>query len=679
MNLGAISSIPRSTTNSLSNADTADVFSFDLNGPGSLTLTLTGLSADADVRLIRDFNNNGVVDDGEEIGRSQQNGTSNESISLPSLAAGRYLVQVYQYEGSTNYRLTLSTTPNGVLGSADNTLATANYIGVLNGSQTFNDFVGDADPNDYYHFILNSPSNFNLSLSGLSADADVQLIQDFNSNGVVDAGEVIAYPFQVGNQPESLDVNLEPGSYFVRVFQYSGDAVYTLSLSANPTTTLLSQTDVAEPDPGNTLETARNLGVLNGSQTINESVSSTDPNDYYRFTLNQSTGFSLSLTNLTSDADVQLLDSTGSLIASSFASGTSPESISRTLVAGTYYVRVYEYTGSTNYTLGLSTNVATQLSTYSPSYGYGLVDADAAVSQALGQPMFPSVPNLGGTGWGLDMINAPEVWAKGYTGQGITVAVVDSGVDYTHPDLDSNIWVNTREIPGNGIDDDGNGFVDDVRGWDFVDNDNTPTDLDGHGTHIAGTIAAENNGFGITGVAYNAHIMPVRVLDATGSGTYDNIAAGIRYAANNGANIINLSLGGPTASDQITSAIQYATQRGSLVVVAAGNGSGSQPMFPANLANLPGVLAVGSVNINKQLAASSNKAGSSVLSYVVAPGVSIYSTTPNNTYQYYSGTSMATPYVSGTAALILSANPKLTPAQVASLLTATANPSGITV
>ncbi len=121
--------------------------------------------------------------------------------------------------------------------------------------------------------------------------------------------------------------------------------------------------------------------------------------------------------------------------------------------------------------------------------------------------------------------------------------MVDTGVDYTHPDLDGNIWTNSREIAGNGVDDDGNGYVDDVHGWDFVGNDNAPLDADGHGTHVSGTIAAENNGVGITGVAYNAKIMPVRVLDENGSGTNAAIAAGIRYAADNGARVINLSLG----------------------------------------------------------------------------------------------------------------------------------------
>ena len=159
-----------------------------------------------------------------------------------------------------------------------------------------------------------------------------------------------------------------------------------------------------------------------------------------------------------------------------------------------------------------------------------------------------SIPDLpsqfNGGLYGLDRIGAPEVWNYGYTGQGIVVAFCDTGVDRFHPDLDANIWSNADEIEGNGVDDDGNGCIDDRYGWNFASNYNNTMDVQSHGTHVAGTIAAEINGFGITGVAYNAKIMPVKVLSDSGSGSYEGITNGIRYAANNGANVINLSLGG---------------------------------------------------------------------------------------------------------------------------------------
>ncbi|QZZ20986.1 S8 family serine peptidase [Leptothermofonsia sichuanensis E412] len=455
------------------------------------------------------------------------------------------------------------------------------------------------------------------------------------------------------------------------------DAFFTERLFRASTSTAL-----LTPDPGNTRATAYNIGALGSSPvSLSDSVGNTDRNDFYQFSVGSTVNFNLVLTGMTADADVQLLSAGGAVLQSSTNPRNLDESITRTLNAGTYYVRVYQYSGNTNYTLTLSAAGSTSSfpapAGFNSTYGYGLVDASAAVAGAIGQSPFPAVANLGGNNWNLDQINAPEVWARGYTGQGVVVAVIDTGVDYTHPDLSANIWINTREIPGNGIDDDGNGFIDDIRGWDFVQRDNTPTDPNGHGTHVAGTIAAVNNSFGATGVAYNAQIMPVRVLDANGSGNSANIAAGIRYAVNNGADVINLSLGGGFSSD-IQAAIQYATQLGAMVVMASGNESQSQPGYPARLATQYGI-AVGAVDRNNKVAGFSNSAGSSPLNYVVAPGVSVYSTTPNNTYRSYSGTSMATPHVAGVAALILSANPNLSPAEVTTLLAGTANPNRVTV
>jgi subtilisin family serine protease len=433
---------------------------------------------------------------------------------------------------------------------------------------------------------------------------------------------------------------------------------------------------------GNTLGTARAVTLSSSTTTFQDWVGSADTNDYYRFSLGGSSNLNLSLTGLTANADVQLLNSAGTVIRSSTAGGSSSEFITQQLAAGTYYVRVYPFSSnSTYYNLGLSAIPVVPPTPpvppippngFSSVYGYGLINAAAAVARAIGQSTpFADVPNLGGNNWGNDLVNAPESWARGYTGQGVVVAVVDTGVDYNHVDLNDNIWVNTREIAGNGIDDDGNGYIDDVRGWDFVDRDNTPLDGGSHGTHVAGTIAAENNGLGVTGVAYNARIMAVRVLGPNG-GTYQDVASGIRYAANNGANVINLSLGGGYSAD-IESAIQYASSRGSIVVMAAGNDGLSQPGNPARIATQYG-LSVGAVDINRNIASFSNRAGSdSALQHIVAPGVNVYSTTPGNTYRFLNGTSMATPHVAGVIALMLSANRSLTPTQVRSIVTSSAS------
>jgi hypothetical protein len=444
-----------------------------------------------------------------------------------------------------------------------------------------------------------------------------------------------------------------------------------------------SQLDFSDPD--NSLPTARNIGVADNNRlTFNDFVGVDDNNDYYRFTINSNSDLSLRMEAL-NGAGIELIQDKNrngqadydELLGSDYAlAGASGEINFFNLTPGDYYVGVYSYFDYKNYNLDLAATPATG---FSSNYGYGLVDANAAVARAFNSPVkFPEVPNLGGNDWARDMVNAPEVWQGGITGNGIVVAVVDTGVDYTHLDLDANIWQNADEIPNNRIDDDRNGYIDDIRGWDFVWNDNNPMDFLGHGTHVAGAIAAEQNGFHITGVAPNAKIMPVRVLDFWGYGNPENIAAGIRYAADNGADVINYSAGGWFPKSQVEDAIQYATNKGVVVVMSAGNDGFYQPDYPANNADRLGI-AVGGIDKNGRIADFSNRAGSRPLDYVVAPGVDIVSTIPYNTYESYDGTSMAAPHVAGVAALVLNANPNLTPAQVEQILTSTANSNGITV
>ncbi|MEP6496876.1 S8 family serine peptidase [Microcoleus vaginatus] len=478
--------------------------------------------------------------------------------------------------------------------------------------------------------------------------------------------------------------------------------------NADPLTGTISASQLNVADPGNYLSTARNVvGVQNGSISLTDFVGTGDRDDFYRFDINTKSNFNLRLDGLTRDANVRLIHDRnrnggvdgGETIASSIEIGTIPDVINvPNLVPGTYYVQVSSFfnNNSTNYNLKLSAtsipvvpDITTPTGVYNTNYGYGLVNANAAVSHTLNRSsLFPDLPYLGGNKWALDVINAPEVWNQNITGNGIVVAVVDTGVDYTHPDLDGNIWQNTDEIAGNGIDDDRNGFIDDIRGWDFVSSDNDPRDqIDnnpigknfyGHGTHIAGSIAAKQNNFGITGVAPNAKIMPVRVLPAFGGGSGNNIAAGIRYAADNGANVINLSLGSDfSPSTQVNNAIEYANNKGSVVVMSAGNLGVSQPGYPARNAERLGI-AVGSIDVNGRMADTSNRSGFTPLDYLVAPGVDISSTIPNDDYKVESGTSMAAPQVAGVAALVLNANPTLTPAQVEQILTTTANRNGLT-
>lgn len=296
-------------------------------------------------------------------------------------------------------------------------------------------------------------------------------------------------------------------------------------------------------------------------------------------------------------------------------------------------------------------------------YGYGLVNAAASLSQIIGTNV-PDVVNLGGTKWFADMVKAPEVWAKGYLGDGIIVAVVDTGIDYNHQDFQGQIWQNIDEIANNAIDDDNNGYIDDVIGWDFVQSDNTPMDANSHGTHVAGIIDQ---------IAPNVKLMAVRIADATGFAGLSNFAKGIYYAANNGANVINISMGGSAPTNTIRTAITYATNKGCIVAMAAGNSGGSAPIYPAIYASEVG-LSVGAVNSTRTMATFSNKAGPNPLDYVVAPGVNINAAIPGNRYGNKSGTSMATPVVAGVAALLLSANTNLTPSQIEDLITSNAVP-----
>lgn len=487
----------------------------------------------------------------------------------------------------------------------------------------------------------------------------------------------------------------------------------------------------------NTFATARNIGVLAGTRRLRNSVGKRDKIDFYKFTLPARSSLSLSLKRLSANAGISLFNAQNrsSALAKSNRPGKKAEQITRTLDAGTYYIKVNTVNNrNTRYTLLSSATptpvpppVPTPVPTPAPTptlpsvsyyYGYGLVDAAAAVASAIGQAPFPdfpfqdvaandpSRPNASYL-WGLDKIKAPESWVKGYTGQGVTIAVVDTGVDYFNPTLKNNIWNNQDEIASNGIDDDRNGFIDDTRGWDFLLNDNTPLDvsIDSHGTFIAGILAAQNIAVSgvpalsgrTLGVAPNAKIMPVKVYDefdiASDLQVRARIANGIYYAVNNGADIINLSLGYDTGTSetsfpdpQIETALRFARQRGVVIVAAAGNQrniGAIRPGEPAFAAVRDLGIAVGAIDRTGKLADFSNPAGNQTLDYVAAPGVDIFSTEYDNatsqySYRWADGTSFAAPYVAGVAALMLSANPNLTPSQIETILTTTANFGGVT-
>jgi serine protease len=321
--------------------------------------------------------------------------------------------------------------------------------------------------------------------------------------------------------------------------------------------------------------------------------------------------------------------------------------------------------------------------------GVAAVEEDFLVAPAAEDPYLVQqwgLHNFGQTVAGTPGVATADIgWRAAQTrvdGSGVVVAVVDSGVELTHPDLAGSIWVNGDEVCGNGIDDDGNGFVDDCNGYDFINRDGTPFDQrtaggaavdNNHGTHVAGIIAAAtSNGVGVAGVASGVRIMSVKVFE-NGSTTISTIIQGIDYASSNGADIINLSLGsspGSPYSQALYDAVARAEQRGSLVVAAAGNSGvdiDRSPVWPASLAN-PNVITVGA-STNRDARASFSNYGVVGVD-VFAPGQSIVSSVGGGGYAFYNGTSMAAPMVSGVAALIAQASGSDDPLEIRRLLLA---------
>ncbi|MCI0700770.1 MAG: S8 family serine peptidase [Planctomycetia bacterium] len=289
----------------------------------------------------------------------------------------------------------------------------------------------------------------------------------------------------------------------------------------------------------------------------------------------------------------------------------------------------------------------------------------AAPDEIVQVQLTPNDTYYAGYLYGMTKIGAPAAWDTTTGSSSFVVAVIDSGVDYNHPDLAANIWSNTDEIAGNGTDDDGNGYIDDIRGWDFYSNDNNPFDDNGHGTHVAGTIGAVgNNSRGVVGVNWSVKIMPLKFLGANGSGSISGAVGALNYAVTNGAKVSNNSWGGGGFSSAMSTAISRARDAGHIFVAAAGNSgqnNDSIASYPANY-NYDNVVSVAATNSSDVLASFSNYGASTV--DLAAPGVSIASTTPNNGYAYMSGTSMAAPHVSGAIALYWSANPSLSYSQV---------------
>ncbi|MCT7986602.1 S8 family serine peptidase [Laspinema sp. A4] len=561
-----------------------------------------------------------------------------------------------------------------------------------------------------YRFRVDNPTQVSLLLSRLSDDIQVTLYQDYNSNHLLDVTEAIATDTEPGTRAKLLNRVLNPGDYSLAIAAQNELTSYHLSLATLPLSNSYPNfTENPELYP-------QNLGFLSSDILLSNIVEPNNSPEIYQFTLDTTTPVEIELNGLTADVDLFLIQNspeTAEIFTESTTPGNQPETITQpALEPGNYSVWVNPVEGETPYHLNLSPDHSTELETrtldlpppiFDPNFGFGLVDAAAAVARVLGEPTpFPQVANPIVNNYALDAINVPTVWDRGYTGEGVVVAVLDTGIDLTHRDLQGNLWVNVGEIAGNGLDNDNNGFINDVQGYDFVDGDGNPSfshSTERHGTHLSGIIGAQRNGidgtfnggvpFDVTGVAYNATLMPLRVLDDRQS--FDEfeiaVANGIRYAVENGAKILNLSLGnlpGEPPTERIAEALRFARDRGVVAIFAAGNegpARTTQPADPAIRATTGLGIAVGAVDRDRRVAPFSNPAGSAFGPYpfLVAPGVGIRSTTPNQNYFTIDGTSMSAPYVSGVVALMLQANPNLTPAEVERILIETANRSSLWV
>ncbi|MFA7613581.1 MAG: S8 family serine peptidase [Candidatus Caldatribacteriota bacterium] len=333
-----------------------------------------------------------------------------------------------------------------------------------------------------------------------------------------------------------------------------------------------------------------------------------------------------------------------------------------------------------------------------PNYIYSIVKKTPGVAELLrGEVATVSDPRYGAL-WGLKNtgenepdrfgnvstnrgvagadINAERAWEITKGSRDVVIAVIDTGIDYTHPDLVNQMWVNEGEIPGDGIDNDGNGYIDDVYGWNAALDHGNPMDGNDHGTHCAGTIGAEhNNGIGVAGVMGDVRMMAVKFLTDAGGGTLADAVEAIDYATKMNVDIMSNSWGGGGYSQALYDSIYAAYEKGILFVAAAGNdgsNNDSRPQYPANY-EVPNVISVASHTAQDSLSSFSCYGKRTV--HIAAPGSNVLSTTPKDTYQVFSGTSMATPHVSGALGLLIAQEGRLPVEEVKERLMKTSVPT----
>ena len=297
-----------------------------------------------------------------------------------------------------------------------------------------------------------------------------------------------------------------------------------------------------------------------------------------------------------------------------------------------------------------------------------------AVATAAPDPLLPQQWALANPG----AIGAPDAKTQS-SGAGVLVAVLDTGIQLNHPDLAANVWTNPGEVAGNGLDDDANGIIDDVHGANMLDRSANVADDNDHGTHGAGIIAARaGNGIGGAGLAHDTKILPVKVLNANMGGDTDTLARGIRYAVDEGAKILSVSINGDGSTPSLEAAVRYAGEKGAIVVASAGNNARNTdllPSFPASLSD-PAILSVAAADSDGRLW---NRSNTGLLSVdLAAPGVSIVSTARGSSFHARTGTSSAAPFVAGSLALLAAARPDLTMSALRAAIVDTTRRSNLT-
>ncbi|GIW12168.1 MAG: hypothetical protein KatS3mg061_3225 [Dehalococcoidia bacterium] len=441
--------------------------------------------------------------------------------------------------------------------------------------------------------------------------------------------------------------------------------VHVLPVDSSRVASIVSQlraspaVEFAEPDyrlsildqpSGRALDADDGRELTSGSP-LTGTVSPADESDsyFFRATAGQRATLRMSRLSLSLDPYLRLYDPTEQLIASDDDSGGDLNALLWRLtlpLSGRYRVEAASFAQASSgpYEIALTLEEApTPTTTPTPTPARSPTATPTASPPPSTSPLRPNDPAFqAGQQYGLSRIRAPEGWGYSTGSESIIIAIVDTGVDLSHPDLASKI----------------------LPGYDFVNADLTPQDDHGHGTHVAGIAAAiTNNGLGIAGVSWGARVLPVKVLDARGSGYTSDVAAGIVWAADRGARVINLSLGGP-ASTTLQEAVNYAVGKGALVVAAAGNSGNSTPNYPGAY---PAAISVAATDSTNRRASFSNFGPFVDLA---APGVSIYSTVPTGScdlchpsgYRALSGTSMATPMVAGVLAILAGLAPEASPA-----------------